>query len=404
MRLLKTDIDKRLTVKLDKSIKADGVKGIMKFGEQNDYPQIIERIAGGSITAKCAINVYSKFLVGAGFENQAINEIIIGKDVRGKKITMLSLLKQVAQSIALNNGVYLLCSENIERKIGDIKIIPFKNCRFSKQDSLGYSAYIGVYDNWDKEGKFEEKQIKWYYPFNLEEKAFQEQIKKEVGEEITPETVKKFKGQVYFEFFDNTYLYPLSPIDPVYLDCDTEHQVAIFKNNMTRNGMLKKTVMRVATPKNEEDRKDLEKAIQSWQGADGDSTIVLEDEIDPTTGEIKKTGAFALDSIESNVEDKMFEGWQKELSNNIRKAFKDLPAILIDYEESKLGTTSGEAIIQATNFYNAMTMDDRSTISGIFKEIFVNSNNPDLANNQNWNIKKISLYGTDPKLGTTNSN
>jgi hypothetical protein len=409
MRLIKTDIDKRLTVKLDKSIKADGVNGIMKFGENNDYPQIIERLIGGSITATCAKNVYANFLTGNGFENEAINSVVIGKDVRGKKITMLSLLKQVTQSIAANNGVYLLCSENLDRKIGEVKIVPFKFCRFSKPDTRGYSAKIGVYENWDKERgeKFDDKKIKWYNIFNLEEAAFRTQVAEVLnGAELTEETFKKFKGQVYFEFLDNTYLYPLSLIDEVYFDCDTEQQIAIYKNNITRNGMMKKTVMRVAEPNNEDDKDDLETEIKSWQGTDGPSVLVLTDEIDTQTNEIKKTGAFAVDTIESNVEDNLFEGWQKDLINNIRKAFKNLPAILIDYEESKLGTTSGEAIIQATNFYNAMTSGDRMTISGIFKEIFSNSANEILANNTNWNIISLKLYdnGTNTQLGAANSN
>jgi hypothetical protein len=406
MRLLRTDIDKRLCVKLDKSIKADGVKGIMKFGEDNDYPQIIERLIGGSITATCAKNIYASFLTGLGFENQTINEIVIGKDIRGKKITILSLLKQVAQSIAYNNGVYLLCNENLDRKIGDVKIIPFKYCRFSKPDDMGFSAKIGVYENWDKESgvKFEDKKIKWYHTFNLEEKVFTAQVAEALnGEELTQESIKKFKGQIYFEFLDNTYLYPLSPIDEIYLDCDTENQISIFKNNTTRNGMLKKTVLRVAEPKNKEDQEELEKNITKFLGTDGPSTLILTDEVDPATGEIKKVGAFAIDTIESNIDDKIFEGWQKELINNIRKAFKNLPAILIDYEESKLGTTSGEAIIQATNFYNAMTSSDRSTVSAIFKEIFTNSMNNLLSSNQNWNIKPLSLYGTNTDLVAANS-
>jgi hypothetical protein len=69
-----------------------------------------------------------------------------------------------------------------------------------------------------------------------------------------------------------------------------------------------------------------------------------------------------------------------------------IPAILIDYEESKLGTTSGEAIIQATNFYNAMTQDDRSKISDMFKELFENSAILGMAGNTNWKIKPLTLY------------
>ena len=37
-------------------------------------------------------------------------------------------------------------------------------------------------------------------------------------------------------FFDPEYLYPLSMIDSVYLDCDTEAQISIFRNTEIRNG------------------------------------------------------------------------------------------------------------------------------------------------------------------------
>ena len=81
MRLLNIEIDDRVKVKLDKSIKVDDLNGIMKFGENNDYPYIIEKLINGSITAKASANTYSKFLVGNGFAPE-INSIIIGKKER----------------------------------------------------------------------------------------------------------------------------------------------------------------------------------------------------------------------------------------------------------------------------------------------------------------------------------
>jgi len=133
-------------------------------------------------------------------------------------------------------------------------------------------------------------------------------------------------------------------------------------------------------------------------GADGDSVLVLQDEVGDD-GQIKKTGAFAIDSIKSNINDKLFENWEKNLANNLRKSMAAIPAILIDYEESKLGTTSGEAIIQATEFYNAVTADDRMQLQEIFQEIFSHSADPVLSGNTNWNIKPLNLYnnnGTPP--------
>lgn len=395
MRFQKTDIEKRVRIRLDKTIKSQSqnVNGIMLFGKENDYPQLIERIVNNSITAKSVKNIYSKFLCGQGFEQPEINKVIIGKDNKGKNITLKKLLSLVCDSLALNNGAYIHVNYNMDFKAVNSKLVSFKYCRFSKIDDNGYTSKIGVYENWDKDQdywkdrKYNKNDIRFYNIFSSEKEVFLSHLKELNG------NIKKYKGQINYLFLDDQYLYPLSPFDEVYLDCDTEYQVAIFKNNTTRNGMTKKTILRMQEPVNETDEDELKVTIKNWQGADGDNVLVLYDEIDQETGQIKNTGAFAADVLESAIDDKLFDGWQTELTNNIRKAVKALPAILIDYDESKLGTTSGEAIIQAVNFYNAMTEDDRSQISNFFQEIFSKFDNNTLSNNTNWNIKPLDLYG-----------
>lgn len=403
MRLLKTDIEKRVRIKLDKTIRAADVSGIMLFGKNNDYPQIMERIVNSSITAKSVRDIYSKFLHGQGFENEQINDIIIGKDSRGKPITLNRMLSMVCDSIALNNGSYIHVNVNLDGYVVNARLVHFKYCRFAKIDDNGYTSKIAVYENWDKDPdywkdkKYDKNDVKFYNIFNLEKEALISQIKKAKG-------IKKFKGQINFLFLDDQYLYPLSPFDSVYMDCDTEYQVSLFKNNTTRNGMTKKTIIRMQEPSNVDDEEDLRETVKKWQGVDGDNVLVLYDEIDEETGQIKTTGAFAADVLDSAIDDKLFEGWQKELTNNIRKAVKALPSVLIDYDESKLGTTSGEAIIQATNFYNSMTQDDRSSISGFFKEIFSKFDNEILSKNENWNIKPLDLYDKFTDIQPTATN
>lgn len=385
MRLVKKEVDKRLETKLDKSIKTDGVKGIMKFGENNDYPQIIERLINGSVTSKSVANIYSRFLIGQGFKNKEINTIVIGRDNRGKDVTVLEMLRLVANEVSFNNGFYIHCNLRLDRKIENTKLVPFKNCRFASVDDDGYTAKIGVYDNWNKDEKFKKEDIVFFNVFNLKDTVFADQVNK-AGD------IKKYKGQIYFDFLDNQFLYPLSPFDPVYMDADTEFQIELFKNRQIRNGFFDKVVFRVAESDNEDEAEELVDGIKSFMGADGETVIVLTDEVDEN-GEIKKNGTFVIDKIENNVNDKLFENWEKGLSNNIRKSNKAIPAILIDYEESKLGTTSGEAIIQATNFYNSMTQDDRAKISQAFKNIYSNFSNEKLANNDDWEIEPLNLYG-----------
>ena len=106
---------------------------------------------------------------------------------------------------------------------------------------------------------------------------------------------------------------------------------------------------------------------------------------------MKSAGAFKIDKVEVNIDDKLFESYHDNIANRIRKANKALPSVLIDYDESKLGTTSGEGIIQAVNFYNAMTADDRSHLSRMFAEVFKHSDNELIAANENWNITPLKL-------------
>lgn len=384
MRLLLSEVDKRVDVKLDRSIRADNVRGVMAFGDKNDYPQIIERLILSSIDAKAIADVYAKFIVGLGFENEAINSVVVGKDSRGKQITILSLLRQFAQSLSFYAGGYVHVNKNLAGEVVNARLVPFKNCRFSKPDTRGFSSKIAVYENWHKEKgeKFDKNDIRFYDVWNDNVDVLKEQIKTAGG-------VDKHKGQIYFQFLDNAYLYPLSPFDQVYLDCDTQNQISIFKNNQIRNGFTDKTVFRVAG--DEDALEDIAANIKKMMGADGDNSIIIEDEINRETGKLDDQSQIVAETIKSNIDAKLFESWEGALTNNIRKANKALPAVLIDYDESKLGTTSGEGIVQAVNFYNAMTNDDRALVSEMFKEIFSKSTNNILKSNLNWNIKRLSI-------------
>jgi hypothetical protein len=388
-KLLSSEVSERVILKLDKTIKSSdgGVNGVIWFGQNNDYPQLIEKLINGSPSAKMVANVYAKFLTGEGFENEVINNIVVGKDPRGKQITVLSLLRQVAISVSKHSGFYIHCNLKQNIKIKNVHLKPFKDCRFSKPDDTGFSAKILVYDNWLKDSelkKYDPKQVKDFHIFNLDPKVFIEQVKKSKG-------IENYKGQIYFQFFDDEYFYPLSNFDPVYLDCDTDSQISLYRNRQIRDGFFKKTVIRTSPAGTEEQKREFAEDLRRQLGPNGENVIVIEEDIGDN-GEISDQTAYKIDQIDTNVDDKLFENWDKSISNNIRKAGgKGIPAILIDYEEGKLSSTSGESIIQACNYFNSIILDDQKLLSNSFKEIFSNFDNPILENNTNWNIKSLQL-------------
>ncbi len=381
MRLLSSSVADRLVVKLNKNIKASG--GVMSFGEKDDYPNVIEKTVAGSVTAGSASSIYSKFIMGKGFVDETLNDYVVGVDSRGKEIRMLDLLRACSDSVSLFNGLYLHTPLNIEGKIKDVSLLPFKYCRFSKIDDRGYTESIVVNKNFGTKS-FKAEDSVGFSIFNPKPEVVQEQVKKAGG-------IEKYKGQMYFQFWDNRYLYPLSPFDAVYLDANTEWELSIYKNREIRNGFMLRHLLRIAKFESDENRNEFVSRIMENEGSDGSRVMILEDEYDEVTGAIKESGAFKLEKIDTNVNDKLFENWEQSLSNKIRKAIKALPAILIDYETSALGNTSGEAIRQASLFYNGMTADDRHLMSRVFKEVFAHYHDPAVSEKTNWDIQPLTF-------------
>jgi len=388
-RLASNEVDKRIDIQLDKTIKSTGnhVTGFMQFGEKNDYPQLIEKIIQSSPTAKNCYHILTKFIVGAGFTNQSLNDIVVCKDQLGRDLRVIDLLRSAAKSTALNHGFYFHISNNLKSDIDKIIPVPFKNCRFSAIDDTGFCAKIGIYPNWekDKSVKFKPDEIKWYPVYNSNTEAIAAQV------DDSAKNKKRYSGQIYFYFIDNDYLYPLSPFDSVYLDADTEAQVSLFKNREVRDGFKDTVIMRTVAPTNEDDAIELNDSIKNMLGADAPKVMHLYDEIDPATGELKKNGSFAIDKITTNINDKLFEQWEKSLSNNIRKAIYGLPAILIDYENGQLSSTSGESIIQAVNYYNQITKDIRKNIGEQLGSLLSKTLIPQLRTNADWSIEPLKL-------------
>ena len=58
-RLASSEVNKRVIITVDNSITSDGVNGVMKFGEDNNYPQLMEKLINSSITAKAVSSMYS---------------------------------------------------------------------------------------------------------------------------------------------------------------------------------------------------------------------------------------------------------------------------------------------------------------------------------------------------------
>ncbi len=371
MKLRQSQIETRAITKNDFSIKSDKSSGIMTWGEFNDYPQVLEKLILNSQTAKATSKIYAKFIAGA-FEDSEYSKLKVSYDNFGREITLKKLTDLISDSLAKFSVAFIHCDFDMNGNVVRTKFIPAKNCRYSTQDDNGYCGKIAVSNDF----KDRKKNVQWYDLFN-KQTVLQSIQKAGIDEKGS----LKYKGQIYTISIDDTYLYPLSPFDCVYLDMDTEFQIQNFKNTEIRNGFSDKIAMTVPEflDKYDDEGKLIENSnteykefcekVEGWLGSNGTKTIIFESNF-AEDEQIKDKAGFHLEKIENNINDKLFSDWEIRIANNIRKAANGMPAILIDYQEGKLSGTSSEAMLQAVNFYNVMTKGERILLSNSLSEIF----------------------------------
>lgn len=362
-------------------IKFDKQLGVYHNGLDNNYPERVERIINNSATAKPSAKLFRKYIVGRGFAG-SLNDFIVNKD---NDITLRKFLAKLGHSYSYHNGAFIHVNLNLAGKIISADVLPFGHCRIGKKDDKNYNGKIIIYDNWDElDGKVDKKKFEVIDVYNPDVKVVEAQIKK-AGD------ISKYKGQVFY-FNPDPTIYPLAHIDNVLDDADSEKMSSVFKNTSLRKGFFGKKIVVTPPMIGEDLRKPLEllsdeerlekayvenertnfrNSMQSFIGADNaDGMLHLEMEFEGD--DIEKTIKF-LD-VATNINDALFKHTETSCASNIRKAYANIPAILIENQgEGAMFGQSGEMLVQAKMFYQDQTEEDRDTIeTDILKPIFSN--------------------------------
>jgi hypothetical protein len=353
------------------------VDGIYLNGADNLYPQRIERVINASVTSKTATSMMARFIIGNGFEDDRLNSIVVTSDVFGET-TLLKLATQFAQSIAKHNGCTAQVQYDGTLKISGLKSQPYRDFRFGKDDSKGYSGKVYLSNKWEK--------------IKTAKDAICLDVFNPIEAVLRKQAVKGWTGQLAILRCDSDFIYPLSTIDAAFDDADTENQIAQFKNKELRGGFFAKYIIHHSQFNTEEDAAEFKHHVNGFMGGGHEkSTLLLEGSFD-ADGKFIRSDSIAIEKIEQNINDKIFEGYEKTISNNIRKICCAIPKILIDSEDSGVFGQSGEAIIQAVNFYNMQTNGYRVALSEFLRMILKHHTDSNISSITNFNIKPLS-YG-----------
>ena len=335
----------------------------------NAYPDRMDRLINNSVTAKSAAAIMAQYLVGKGYgvENDSI---VINRE---KNLSLIDFATETADDLVKQRGVFIHVNWNALYKISDFSILPFEWCRIGKTDSNDYAGKIAVCREWLKPKKTD---IQLIDVFNPRKKVIDAQVEKAGGWE-------HYKGQVMYINMDPKLLYPLSRIDPVAEDCDSEAQASVYKNRLLRKGFFGNTLVVTrplvgdgleagskAQQDAENERERFQQAIKDRLGAENTGGVLcLEMDF---AGE-KLEDAILIKQIESRIDDKLFGYTETSVRENILVAFNNLPAGLVKTNEASLFGNSGEAIREMKRTYWENTTKERNLLTAIINQLLEKS-------------------------------
>lgn len=347
-------------------------------GEKNDYPTMIELLVGGSATAKACAGVIADFIYGKGFSLEAEARATarqqrtrFRKDtlyINDKRETPNDLLKKVARSLSYHKGVFVQVNYNQLFQKTSIQVLPYRYCRLGARDSNNYRGKVLYYENWDnlQDKKEVDKNVKAIDLYDPSPKVIQEQVDAAGGWD-------NYKGQVYFLNLDRNDSYPLAWADVVLLDCESEMLSTKYTRNGFKKGFFGTYAFVTSTMNSDEDREDFRDNLRNSIGVEAEQSVFhfeLEMKGDKLEDQV------LVKPIESNVKADLFEYADKKTANNIRKTYGNIPPVLIDFVEGKLGNTSGDSLKEARIFMQEQMQEERQDVQEMFEELFDNFAEP----------------------------
>lgn len=329
-------------------------------GENNLYPNEIERVILNSPTGVLASKLMAKYIAGVGVEG---NDEVVNSE---KKLKLTDLIKLGSSNISRQNGVYFHIGYELNETLNfrkNIDILDYTKTRKGKEFENGSDSRYIFKDFCENKGILSKKTIsQWYWPYTTNEKILIAQIKADYFEETEQESddlslmLPFFRGQVYYLNLTPEFKYALSPFDAVFNDLDTEFRISMYINRNFRSGFLGKTSVIVAGL-DEEDEKQVEEDVKNWLGSENSGgvyylSVASADDIDKV---------ITFKQVKSDLDEKMFEKTVLNVEDKIIGAANNAPKALVKSQDSMFGQSSS-TYIEMKKFYTENTEEERSKL------------------------------------------
>lgn len=324
-------------------------------GDDNLYPNTIKGLINQSPTAKRCSSLMYKYIVGNG----VVNNVDINK-----RITLNDIAFAMAREVASVYEFYVWIGYGIDANgnfyKNNFKIISADKVRKQIDDDEGNNGKLIVSD-WNAKnslfGKDKTKKEKWFYPFNDNQNVVRSQILNDSEtEQITAESLSKYRGQLYHCNLTSEYQYGLPPWDSVYNDMSSEANIGIYTANEIKNGFLGKTIV-ATSGLSAEAEESVSKDLKSLLGSENSANFW---HVSLEAGE-KIDDNLKFIQLKPQYDDKLFQLTENRLRKNILGAFS-IPEDLV-YSNSGLFGNSTDKYNELKKFYWEQLNYERQFIS-----------------------------------------
>ena len=340
----------------------------------NLYPNRVEITEKNSSTASSASGKLYSFIVGKGFTDKTLNELIVNKNTR---LTGYGLLKKIAKSIKTHKIAYIHVNYDIEGEINYLDVLKTKNVRVSKKDLFGYDGVL-YYKDWaESDGSFkgffkDKANARWFYPFNPDKSVILDQRLRD-GEGDLEKSILNYRGQVFSISLEEDEIYPHSFLHSAMLDADSEFRLSLYRNTNLREGFLDKTML-IPNGLTDPEYEIFKEKVKSWLGSENSGSVFV---FAPSENIPDIEKFITTVTLKGSYDSDRFKNDEESFANNIRKSYLSIPTILIDPKEGIFGQ-SGDSLVEAIRYYNKETLFIRETISEALKPIFSDAYNTEI--------------------------
>lgn len=363
------------------------IKGIIDWGKDNDYPQSVVDIVGGSFTGVACLDIYTKFIFGQGFADTDNYQIIVNEDGE----TADTLLEKVAHDYAMFGGFAIHVNRNILGQITSMRYVPIENVRLCSEDSREHKGQVALHPDWGKrlDIPFHKHPIEYINQYDSNREVLLERIA-EVG------GIWNYRGEVYvYSNLDKRY--PLPIYDAALTDMSTQEAISNIAYRNSRHGFLPAgcfvEINEYYDDENPEDKAAFDAVTERLKSMQGDKA----------TSSIMHVVAKDKDSVpqllqmKSENYDKEFSVTREATRQNIGQAFRQPEELRC--EKTAQGF-SNDAMVQAYKVYNSVTSKERHTLENVFTTLFKNWWQP---LEYNFQIKPLS-YGSETIISELGDN